>query len=530
MTFRRARRLAGLVGLAAALSTVLVAQSRDVPLRNWTVPPYSAMTAGGGLTTMADVSEPVAFIPIDPCRVADTRGGAFTGQAGGPILTAQTPRTFQVAGTVPGIPLQCGIPTGAKAASFQFTIVLPSHDGNLIAWPSGPAPTTSVLNWTGGIFSLGNGTIVPISANSIMVQVNGPAMSTAHLIIDVNGYFTDTYNANEAFRAIANNPAGPAVFGGNTSATAGSFGVEGFASSIAVRNYGVLGRTNSSINGTAGVKGVQQTEHPNAITQPPAGVLGTSQVFDGVLGITIQGSQGAGVRGLRMSPSTTGIVASGSLGILNPEEAGSLGGYFVNDVLISGDLVIGTIDTTFGDGDLTTNGTKMFIEPHPTDASKAIRYVSLEGPESGTYFRGRGKFERGVARIPVPEDFRFVTASEGLTVQITPIGGMATVGVLRMDLNEIVVQSSRNLEFSYLVQGVRASHADFHPIGEAGTRYVPRSEARLTDGMRPEIRRRLIQNGSYNADGTVNMETAKRLGWDRIWAEREEEPAPAPAN
>jgi hypothetical protein len=32
---------------------------------------------------------------------------------------------------------------------------------------------------------------------------------------------------------------------------------------------------------------------------------------------------------------------------------------------------------------------------------------------------------------------------------------MASVGVLRMDLNEIVVQASRNVEFSCLVRGVR---------------------------------------------------------------------------
>jgi hypothetical protein len=35
----------------------------------------------------------------------------------------------------------------------------------------------------------------------------------------------------------------------------------------------------------------------------------------------------------------------------------------------------------------------------------------------------------------------------------------------------------------------------------------------------------LIQNGTYNADGTVNMETARRLGWDKVWEERSR-PAP----
>ena len=40
-------------------------------------------------------------------------------------------------------------------------------------------------------------------------------------------------------------------------------------------------------------------------------------------------------------------------------------------------------------GDYGGNGAKYFVEPHPTDPTKMIKYVSLEGPESGTYFRGR---------------------------------------------------------------------------------------------------------------------------------------------
>lgn len=37
----------------------------------------------------------------------------------------------------------------------------------------------------------------------------------------------------------------------------------------------------------------------------------------------------------------------------------------------------------------------------------------------------------------------------------------------------------------------------------------------------PEIQRRLVATGIYNADGTVNLETAKRLGWDRTWREKD---------
>jgi hypothetical protein len=103
-------------------------------------------------------SGPLPFFGITPCRIADTRGNGFTGQAGPPALSANVSRSFQITGTVSGIPAQCGIPAGAQAVSFQFTVIQASSEGNLIAWPSGPPPSTSVLNWAAGIFALGNGT------------------------------------------------------------------------------------------------------------------------------------------------------------------------------------------------------------------------------------------------------------------------------------------------------------------------------------------------------------------------------------
>jgi hypothetical protein len=180
-------------------------------------------------------------------------------------------------------------------------------------------------------------------------------------------------------------------------------------------------------------------------------------------------------------------------------------------------------------GDIGATGTKYFLDPHPTDASKVIGYISLEGPEAGTYFRGRARFQNGMARIAVPEHFRMVTDPEGLTVQITPIGGMATVGVLRIDLNEIVVESSRNLEFSYLVQGVRATFKDALTVWQSNEFRPERADAQMPIAFSEGQRARLIANGTYKADGTVNMETAQRLGWDRIWAARER-PTPQPTD
>jgi hypothetical protein len=121
-----------------------------------------------------------------------------------------------------------------------------------------------------------------------------------------------------------------------------------------------------------------------------------------------------------------------------------------------------------------------------------------------------------------------VTDPEGLSVQITPIGGMASVGVMKVDLNEIVVQASRNLEFFYLVQGVRRTHKHLTPIGE-GSEYRPaRADSTMPSWLTEGQRQLLVQNGTYKPDGTVNMETAERLGWDKAWAERDSPPAPAP--
>jgi len=169
-------------------------------------------------------------------------------------------------------------------------------------------------------------------------------------------------------------------------------------------------------------------------------------------------------------------------------------------------------------GGLGGTGTKSFIEPHPTDPALAIKYVSLEGPEAGTYFRGRSRFTRGIARIAVPETFRMVTAEEGLSIQVTPIGEMASVAVVRIGLDEIVVKSSRNVEFFYTVNGVRRAYQDWNPITSSEMAFRPATpDTSLPENLSEDERARLIANGTYTKDGKVNRETARKLGWDKDW-------------
>jgi hypothetical protein len=170
----------------------------------------------------------------------------------------------------------------------------------------------------------------------------------------------------------------------------------------------------------------------------------------------------------------------------------------------------------YAEGSIGATGAKTFVEPHPTDPTKEIRYVCLEGRESGTYFRGTSRVVGGFATIEVPEDFRMVSAEKGLTVQLTPLGAPASLWVVSESLNGITIQGSSDVEFHYTVNGVRKAFEDFRPVAE-NRDFVPRSprDERFTTGLPAESIRRLKATGILNADGTINLETAHRLGWDQ---------------
>ena len=561
---------------------------------NWSVPAtWSPATDAGSIHAMTDVTSPRLFVGVAPCRIADTRTGqGFSGQAGPPILLANTTRNFQITGspgTLPAPPNGCAagtVPTQADAVSVQFTIVTPTDGGNLIAWPAGSAqPQVSMLNWAPGTVALGNGSIVALSAaGAISVRLNMAGGQAGHLVIDVNGYFSEQVQAPNTYLELFNNSnliahfvntstscpftcglitevaGGSAIRGYSSGDGEGIRGVEGQVAFLAGNSAGVLGTIGTTFAtnfccGPAGVRG--QSPHVgvvglgkdigvagriynadgNATAAGDLAVPVNSVISYGVQGVSLSSGTGsagvkggdvsgepnpgfvccgiAGVRGTSLSYTGVDGVSRDGVGVAgwNKDGAGtslSWGALGVNDAL----------GIAFANG-IMGSGTKSFIEPHPTDASKAIRYVSLEGNEAGTYFRGRGKFQRGLARIAVPEDFRLVTDPDGLTVQITPIGEMASYAVIRAGLDEIVVKSSRNVEFYYVVNGVRHAYREWNPIVTSQDFFMPPSpDEKLPAWFNPEEKRRLIANGTYKEDGTVNLETAERLGWTRIWEER----------
>jgi hypothetical protein len=121
-------------------------------------------------------------------------------------------------------------------------------------------------------------------------------------------------------------------------------------------------------------------------------------------------------------------------------------------------------------GNLWAAGTKNFVMPVPGDSTKEIVYVSLEGPEAGTYIRGTARLTNGEAVIELPEHFSMVTAEEGLTVQVTPWEDCNGLYVAERSTSRIVVRELRggrsNIKFDYLVQGVRKGYENYQVVQE----------------------------------------------------------------
>src|SRR5512147_108350 len=80
----------------AILIVPAILAAQDIPLHNWTVPPYDSARSTGGITTMTEVTPGVAFIGVSPCRLVDTRQAGFPAGYGTPALTGGVPRNFDL--------------------------------------------------------------------------------------------------------------------------------------------------------------------------------------------------------------------------------------------------------------------------------------------------------------------------------------------------------------------------------------------------------------------------------------------------
>ncbi len=296
------------------------------------------------------------------------------------------------------------------------------------------------------------------------------------------GYAYGSSGATEGVHGESNSPIGLGVKGHATSfAGSTNYGVWGEADSTA--GYGVYGRA------------------PNIAVYGLGEGTGTRR---GVMGEVTSNGGTRGVYG--RATATTGI-ADGVVG-----ETSSSSGFAVWSL-----------------GTLSVAGMKNFTQPHPSDPSREVRFVCLEGNESGTYFRGSAALSGGLAVLPVPQEFRDVSEATGLTVQVTP-RGPASLWCESVDPQHVVVRGTADVAFDYFVNGVRRGFAEYQPYHDNRS-FVPEVRGVPFGTQYPEaLRRILVENGTLHPDFTPNEDTAVRMGWalrdPRNPAETESAPLP----
>ncbi len=124
-------------------------------------------------------SAALAFYPMTPCRLVDTRPGAPSTVITGTLAAGSTT-------TLPILSSECHVPSDAQAYSLNFTLVPPGPVGYLTVYPTGETqPIVSTLNDPTGTVEANAGIAPAGSGGDINVFVT----NATDLLVDINGYF-----------------------------------------------------------------------------------------------------------------------------------------------------------------------------------------------------------------------------------------------------------------------------------------------------------------------------------------------------
>lgn len=144
---------------------------------------------------IAATDSALAYYPLQPCRVADTRNP--NGDLGGPFLRANHERDFPV------LESSC-IPQGVTPVAYSFNFTAVPHPsgldlGYLTVWPTGEQrPLVSTLNNPTGTI-VANAAIVPAGTTG---DISVWPSNNTDLVIDIDGYFAPPAQAGLALYSL----------------------------------------------------------------------------------------------------------------------------------------------------------------------------------------------------------------------------------------------------------------------------------------------------------------------------------------
>lgn len=150
------------------------------PLRDWAVDSSSYIAKASRAKAATDLV--TVYRPLTPCRLFDTRGFPAALAVPGPFAPNSTTTITPAGG--------CGIPNTpyTKALSLAISVQKTAGEGGYIALQAVGAPVSGIASvlaneWTG--------TSANVSTNSAGAFDVFLSNVTAHVIIDVNGYYQD---------------------------------------------------------------------------------------------------------------------------------------------------------------------------------------------------------------------------------------------------------------------------------------------------------------------------------------------------
>ena len=193
----QARRFAVLAVMILCLGGSALAQDDELPLSNWSAPPYWSPTEPRtevepgdrmfalvqGMQAQAEAlpSSPLPFVAIAPCRIVDTRQPASDGFHQ-PNFADGEARTFPF----PSSPDCTGLPATVGAWSLNIQFRPMSQLAYLTAYPTGiTRPGVSTLS-AGPAAWVQNAAVVPAGTSG---AIDIYCQYAGRVVIDINGYY-----------------------------------------------------------------------------------------------------------------------------------------------------------------------------------------------------------------------------------------------------------------------------------------------------------------------------------------------------
>jgi hypothetical protein len=346
-------------------------QERATPLNDWAAPSHlkrSQLKVQQRVATPklqlpgSATTDDLVFVPLKPCRLADTRPSQPYPALGTTPLAPLTPRTLTIAGA-------CGVEStgllfpGPEAFSLNVTVVPPAGNtgGYLLVYPNPitPIPLVASMTWNPGTSYQSNAVIAAATPGG---SVNVVANATTDVVIDINGYYaaptdpqgdtalgvaalnSDTSGTDNTafgyFALLANNTGAYNTGVGTLALTANTSGTD----NSALGYYALEANVNGTDNTAVGYEAMKSTTGPSGLS------LGSGNTAVGSMALAANtyggGNTAIGASALVNATGSNGNTAVGSGALQNTTGAGNIAlgaGAGGNIGSGSNNIIIGTL-------------------------------------------------------------------------------------------------------------------------------------------------------------------------------------------